>query len=115
MKRQIWPLFIALCFVFTQSQAQSAEIVVNGGFETGDFSGWTLSGNTDSTGVDAFLPHTGRYAASIAPVGSLGYLTQTLPTVEGTTYSLSFWLANDGGTPNEFQALWGGVPSCYAD
>lgn len=47
--------------------AAAANIVLNGGFETGDFTGWTLT-NTEggNTGVDDSVPHTGTYEASLA-------------------------------------------------
>jgi hypothetical protein len=32
--------------------ANAAELVTNGSFETGDFTGWTLAGNTGFTGVE---------------------------------------------------------------
>src|SRR5260370_23598673 len=47
----------------------SAGLVVNGGFETGDFKGWTLGGNTDFTFVDG-EPHSGMFSACLGPVGS---------------------------------------------
>src|SRR5262249_25131594 len=50
--------------------------LVNGGFETGDFTGWDLSGNTGFTGVSAINPHSGTYAAFLGPIGSLGFLCQ---------------------------------------
>lgn len=103
-------LLVVLFLLIMVFAASGAPVVVNGGFETGDFSGWTLSGNVSFMGVDSFLPHSGRYEASVAPVGALGYLSQIVETEAGMTYNLSFWLANDGGTPNEFQALWGGTP-----
>jgi hypothetical protein len=84
-----------------------ADLVVNGGFETGDFTAWTLSGNTSNSGVDTIFPHSGLYAAFFGPVGSLGFLSQTLATTPGTTYELSFWLKNEGGPPNEFQVTFG--------
>jgi hypothetical protein len=31
-----------------------------------------------------------------------------LPTVNGGTYNLNFWLQHSGGTPSEFQVFWGG-------
>ncbi len=93
---------------FTVGSSQG-NLVANGGFETGDFTGWTDDGsgdvNTDPTAV-----HSGTYGAEYGPVGSLGYLSQTLSTTPGTTYLLSFWLDSpDGDTPNEFQVSWDGT------
>jgi hypothetical protein len=87
----------------------STELVTNGGFEAGNFSGWTQSGNTDYTDVDIGLAHSGTYGAEFGPIGSLGFISQNLPTIPGETYDLTFWLRKDQGTPSEFHAYWGGV------
>jgi hypothetical protein len=79
----------------------SAGLVVNGGFETGDFSNWIQGGNTGATFVDGD-PHSGNNAAWLGPVGSHGTLTQVVPTVAGTLYELDYWLKNGGGGPVEF-------------
>jgi hypothetical protein len=84
-----------------------ANIITNPGFETGDFTGWTQFGNVGFTGVDG-SPHSGSFAAFLGPVGSLGFLSQTLATTPGIRYDLSFFLRSDGGTPNEFQVSWNG-------
>jgi len=86
-------------------------LVVNGGFETGDFSGWTTNGNFTSTSVtnDSASVHSGTFGAALGAFGSLGYLAQTLPTIAGARYALSFWLESpDGQTPNEFLVSWNG-------
>jgi len=84
-------------------------LVQNGGFETGDFTGWSLSGNTLNLAVqgDPTSVHTGLFGAHAAPAGSLGYLTETSATTPGAAYRLSFWLNSpDGATPNEVDVLW---------
>jgi hypothetical protein len=98
---------------FSLSIAQN--IVSNGGFETGNFNGWTLNADTSTTQVGnrAGLVHSGRYGAELGQPSTLGYLSQTLPTIAGQTYLLSLWLTNPknstGATPNEFQVQWEGA------
>jgi hypothetical protein len=97
-------------FTVGSSQSQS-NLVVNGGFETGDFTGWDGGGNDVDDGSDSdTIPHTGDYEAEFGSVGELGYISQTLSTTPGATYLLSFWLNSpDGQTPNEFQVSWNGT------
>ena len=111
MRRKLFTA--AACAVATigfAAPAQAVELVTNGGFETGNFSGWTLGGNTGFTFVSTSLPHSGTYDAQLGPVGSQGSLSQWLDTVAGATYNISFWLQHDGGTPNSFQAFFDGNP-----
>jgi Carbohydrate binding domain len=85
-------------------------IVVNGDFETGDLTGWTNSGDTSFTGVDSSNPHSGTFALYSGPTSSDGFLDQVLPTVSGTAYDVSFWLANDDTSgDNRFGASLGGI------
>ena len=103
-------------------------LVGNGGFETGDFTDWNFSGDPNNTfadsidttslaggssipGVDdSLFVHSGIYGAFLGQNTTLGSLSQTLPTVAGQRYLLSFWLDNPAvGTPNVFSALWNGT------
>jgi hypothetical protein len=89
-------------------------LLQNSGFETGNFTGWTWSGNTTYTIVSSSSPyvHSGTYGAKLGPSDSLGYLSQSLATVAGQSYLISFWLynANGNNSPNnEFQVSWNGT------
>src|SRR5450432_1894829 len=98
------------------SAARAQEVVVNGGFETGTFSSWTATDSSGFTNVgsDPLFAHSGTFHANLGASPNVGTLTQTLATTPGQTYTLSFWLANDGaaggGEVNQFDALWNGTP-----
>ena len=100
---------VALAFA---TPAAAQELVTNGGFETGNFNGFTQTGNTGYTTVTPapLFVASGAYGATFGPVGSTGGITQTLSTNAGQSYLISFDLQNlFGGTPNFYQVLFGGV------
>ena len=111
----------------TSGQAQNRQVAVlvgqdlvqDGGFETGDFAYWILTGlnASDNCFVDdgtttGLTPHSGLYFAALGQTNSLAHLTQTLPTRAGQAYLLSFWLQSadigSGTTPNQFLVNWNG-------
>jgi subtilase family serine protease len=91
----------------------SPQLVQNGEFETDSFADWTLSGNASgnlfvSTG--SAYAYDSEYGVKAGPGGSPGYLSQTLLTVPGQLYLISFWFDSDGyeAYPNEFSVAWNG-------
>jgi hypothetical protein len=89
--------------------ASATELVTDGGFEAGDLGAWSL---TDSSGFSGLTTpgHSGSYAAALGAEQTDGTLGQVLSTVNGQSYSLTFWLANNSDTPTtNFEVSVGGV------
>ncbi len=119
MKRSIYlrsASCLAALFLSFLASTASAQLVVNGGFESGGFSpGWTFTDPSGFTFVnnDPTLAHSGFDFAFLGASPGPGTLLQTLATTTGQTYQLSFWLASDKSTPtatvdNSFAVLWNG-------
>src|SRR5262249_42875641 len=85
-------------------------LVANCGFETGDFTGWTRSGDPSATSITTAAAHSGMWGLFTGPVQDLGFFSQMLPTVSGGNYRICYWISNlSSGTPNRFQVSWGGT------
>jgi hypothetical protein len=95
--------------------AFAQNLLTNGSFETGDFTGWTTGGNFEDTTVEsgAFYAYTGAqdgvYYAALGPVGSPGTLSQSFNDIPGADYSFSFWLAAVGDDPSSFSVKFDGT------
>jgi hypothetical protein len=90
--------------------AALANLISNGGFETGDFTGWTTNiTDTVHTGVDG-SPHSGASAAAFGSVnvGTLDTISQTFATTPGDSYTVSYWLMNNdlSQSGTEFKVTW---------
>lgn len=89
----------------------NANLVVNGGFETGNFSGWTTQAAAfgSNYGVINGQSHSGTFSARFqANQGQQDAIWQTLNTVQGTNYKINFWLYNAGVGDDNLQVLWEG-------
>ncbi len=110
-----WPIRATVGTVLVLMAATSSAQVTNGGFETGNFSGWTQFGNTGADGVtsDGSYVAEGSYGARFGCwlVAGSG-VQQAVPTMLGT-YNLSFsyrwselYAAGSGGY---FRVYWDGA------
>jgi hypothetical protein len=93
------------------AQLVSANLIVNPGFETGDFTGWptTLATSGSNLFVVPVNSHSGTYAVSFgASSGDLDAISQSLATTPGTLYQIRFWLKLIN-INNEFRITFGGV------
>jgi hypothetical protein len=102
------------------SSAFGSDLVMNGGFETGDFTGWTVpspipefylvappdtaNGVLPTTG-NGYYVFDGKDAAQLG-VSTLSTLSQTISgMVAGQMYDLTFWLNGDPtGSASSFDA-----------
>ena len=53
--------------------------------------------------------NSGDYYAALGAVGSDNIMQQTIATTAGQTYDFSFYLNSDGGTTNDFTAMFDGA------
>jgi hypothetical protein len=111
---------LAAAFLWTTlaTAVPAAAGLINPGFEAGDFSGWTVGGNSTQTGVlsdDMLIPNadppfapnyqnvrSGAYAGNALVKGTNPVerivLSQTVAVIPNQDYSVGFWLGNDSAS-----------------
>ena len=92
----------------------AANLVTNGDFETGDFTGWTVTpAATNSLIFVTNLPpaHDTQGAAFAAYGSDFDSISQSLATTPGNFYDLSFFyeVQNLGSPDNEFKVFFNGI------
>jgi hypothetical protein len=99
---------------FSVAQSANANLITNGDFETGDFTGWTVA--HAASGSSIFVDHGGgpdtTFGAIFGAVGTdFDAISQTFATTPGTVYTLTFFyrVGNIGTPNNEFRVIFGGV------
>jgi hypothetical protein len=117
-------LILAFCLAVllvapTALRAGPINLITNGGFETGDWTGWTVGYSEPNPDIDIYgIPHSGSYAAEFGQATEqYDSISQTLTTQTGSNYTLGFWLYNPPGilpfTSNpdndQFQVYWDGA------
>jgi hypothetical protein len=107
-------LALAFCLCLAAPTTTFAQnLLTNGSFQNGDFSGWTTGGNFIDTFVEggAFSYYSGDqdgdgFWAALGPVGADGSLSQTFSDHAGAQYTISFWFASNGDNPSDFSVFW---------
>jgi len=95
--------FLSLLFVaaITVTEAPAQNLILNGNFATGDFTGWTASGVAFSVVPSSFgiTPLSGD--SFLAAADGNDSLSQSFATMLGQNYTLSFVNANSRGPNNQ--------------
>ena len=104
-----------MLFFGVQAGRAHADLVTNGSFTSGGFTGWTQGGDTSFSFVvsDSSARTPGGYYAVLGTSGGVGSISQSISTVAGQAYAVSFWLVNDLPGTNDFQALWNGATQVH--
>ncbi|MGO8746878.1 MAG: PEP-CTERM sorting domain-containing protein [Thermoguttaceae bacterium] len=107
-------LAMLVCFSVAQSAvAGPMNLVVNGGFETGSFTGWTVTTTSSESDIVVSsnpVAHAGTYAADFGAINAADTISQNITTIKGGSYTVSFWLEQLGTGDNGFTAYWGSTP-----
>jgi VPDSG-CTERM motif len=101
-------LMFSAAAAFSLADPAKANLITNGGFETGDFTGWTHSSGFVEGETHGIPPHSGHFQA----FWFTGALHQSVATTPGASYTISFFLAFSGVplfTSPGFSVNWGGV------
>ena len=107
-------LVVAALFVFTSLGATAAfanNLVTNGSFETGDFTGWNATdGSLELVVSGPFSVYNaaqdGDFYSVWGNIGTDGVISQTFADTPGQHYTFSFWFASVGDDPSDFSASW---------
>ena len=95
------------------SGAAQANLISNGGFDTGSFSSWNVAANSTFVASSGFIGYTAQsdgFFAAIGNVGCCGSISQTVADTSGQLYDLTYYYAGNGTGPASFEAEWNGTP-----
>jgi hypothetical protein len=107
---------LAVALLVSAPNSFADNLITNGSFETGDFTGWTPTGNFEFMNVVSgpFYAYNGaqdgNFYVTAGPVGDLGGISQSFSDTPGASYTFSFYLNAVGDDPSEFVAYWDGNP-----
>ena len=122
MRTSLPTLVAFICLGWMSTARVVGQIITNGGFEAGNFSGWSLLSDpqsfahtlvrTATTPTDiGIAPFEGSYFGTFSNNSPLASgFTQTFSTVSGQSYALSYWFTTTIGSDilNELKVTWNG-------
>lgn len=97
-----------LAFALSAAQASASNLIVNGGFESGNFTGWSTqpAASGSNFGVIGFS-HSGTFSARFGAVsGQHDSIWQNVPTAAGSRFTVSFWVYNGGVGSDSLRVIW---------
>jgi len=121
LKRIALFAMIAMLFLAVQAGRANADLIANGNFATGDFTGWILGGDYANPSVWYTVNNDGLQNVPAAPTANYAQfltagapvtISQTLAATAGQAYTVSFYVKDDWPTStpnNEFRAVWNGA------
>jgi PEP-CTERM motif-containing protein len=93
--------------------AIAGNLVNNCGLENGNFTGWTTTpaafgSDFDVTSNPTFV-NSGNFGSAFGATNPpfKDMISQSIPTIAGDAYSISFFLRNNGGTPSQITGMFG--------
>lgn len=97
-----------LAIVLVASTAQAANLLVNGSFETGDFTGWNSTGDNAFSGVQCTGTYvtSGQCGAYLGTLTTNAFLSQAFSAKVGDPLAISFNYLADGGTPSLLSVIF---------
>jgi hypothetical protein len=102
---------LAVALLISAPKTFAQNLVQNGSFETGDFTGWNQVGLEEVT-TGAFSVYSGAQDGNFysvwGNVGGDGSISQLIADQAGAQYTLSFWFASNGDNPSDFSVSWDG-------
>jgi hypothetical protein len=101
----------ATCASATPPRPPAASLIANGSFETGNFTSWQLNAGDTRVEEQSYHGYSAEAGTEYALLGSRfenGTLSQSFADTRGEALTITFWLASDGATYNDFSASFDG-------
>lgn len=109
------PVITAADTAGTMTEDLGPTLVINGGFETGNLTGWSASSAAIHAAFLGFGGQFGNYFADLGPTGSTQSLSQSISTTPGQHYTVSFFVLGDTeATSNALNVTWDGTTTLLA-